>query len=155
MPLQPPDAVQLCAPLAVQLKVTGSPALTLVALNCSEIEGFATAGVAVLASPLPFGVKLSPSHAASEEISAQASSQCGFELIPNLPTTCRMFRHGRWAKAICHNAAAAVITSGSMVIRFGGAANLSPIAHRNRCDKIFARDEIRGVTRCYRDDEKE
>jgi hypothetical protein len=75
VPLQPPEAVQICAPLAFQLNVTGSPEFTLFALNCKEIDGFATAGVAALATPLPPGVRESPSQAANDEITVSAKSQ--------------------------------------------------------------------------------
>jgi hypothetical protein len=67
--------VQVCAPLAFQLKVTGSPVFTLLALTCKEIDGLATAGVAAAASPLPAGVRESPSQAANDEIVANAKSQ--------------------------------------------------------------------------------
>lgn len=67
--------MQVCAPLAFQLKVTGSPVFTLLALTCKEIDGLATAGVAAAASPLPAGVSESPSQAANDEIAANAKSQ--------------------------------------------------------------------------------
>jgi hypothetical protein len=73
--------MQVWAPLAFQLKVTGSPEFTLLALNCKEIEGFAMAGAAVvsvaaaLATPLPLCVRESPSQAANEEMTAHAKSQ--------------------------------------------------------------------------------
>ncbi len=75
VPLQPPEAVQVCAPLAFQLKVTGSPEFTLLALTCKEIDGLATAVVAAAASPLPADVRESPSQAAKDEITAHAKSQ--------------------------------------------------------------------------------
>ena len=74
VPLQPPEAVQVCAPLAFQLKVTGSPEFTLLALTCKEIDGLATAVVAAAASPLPADVRESPSQAAKDEITAHAKS---------------------------------------------------------------------------------
>lgn len=75
VPLQPPEAVQVCAPLAFQLKVTGSPEFTLLALTCKEIDGLATAVVAAAASPLPADVRESPSQAAKDEITTHAKSQ--------------------------------------------------------------------------------
>jgi hypothetical protein len=75
VPLHPPEAVQVCAPLAFQLKVTGSPEFTLLALTCKEIDGLATAVVAAAASPLPADVRESPSQAANDEITAHAKSQ--------------------------------------------------------------------------------
>jgi hypothetical protein len=76
VPLHPPEAMQVCAPLAFQLKVTGSPEFTLVALNCKEIDGLAAVVAAfAVASPLLPGVKESPSQAANKEITAHAKSQ--------------------------------------------------------------------------------
>jgi len=50
--------------------------LTLLELNCKEIDGLAAEVVPVTdESPLPPGVKESPSQAASDEITAQAKTQ--------------------------------------------------------------------------------
>jgi hypothetical protein len=78
VPLQPPEALQFCAPLAFQLKVTGSPEFTVLGLNCKEIDGLASVRVAALASPLPPCVRESPSQAAKDdkdEITAHAKSE--------------------------------------------------------------------------------
>jgi hypothetical protein len=76
VPLQPPEAAQFCAPLAFQVNVTGSPELTLLGLNCKEIDGLAAEVVAAPdESPLPPGVKESPSQAANADTNAKANTQ--------------------------------------------------------------------------------
>lgn len=76
VPLQPPEAVHVCAPLAFQVKVIVWPELTLVELDSNEIDGFTSVVAAVAAVPPPSGAAmLSPSQAANAEKIAQAKTQ--------------------------------------------------------------------------------
>jgi hypothetical protein len=65
-PLQPPDALQLCASLALQCRVAFCPISTVLGVNSRLIVGFVFFAAAVAASALDKGVKPSPEQAASE-----------------------------------------------------------------------------------------
>lgn len=71
VPLQPPEAAQLWAPLALQVSVTACPEATVLGLNSSEIEGLTAAAAAV---PPPDELTASCSQAASVETTAQANN---------------------------------------------------------------------------------
>jgi len=73
VPLHPPEAVQLAALLAFHFKVTGSPCVTVLGVNCRVTMGFAAAEpvAAALAEDCE-----SSWQAASGEIAAHKSTQC-------------------------------------------------------------------------------
>jgi len=73
VPLQPPDAVQVCALLALQVNVALSPIGTVLGVNCSWMAGF-PAAVAAAASLKWFNEFWSP-QAASAAIAVNPSTQ--------------------------------------------------------------------------------
>jgi hypothetical protein len=73
VPLQPPEAVHVCAPLAFQLNVIVWPELTVVELGSNEIDGLMPLAAEVVDEPPPPGVTASPSQAANADRAAHAN----------------------------------------------------------------------------------
>jgi hypothetical protein len=186
VPLQPPEAVHVCAPLALQVKVIVWPELTLVELDSNEIDGFTLVVAAEAAAPLPSGATmLSPSQAAIAEKIAHAKTHAKARMTRAGVLRAQLvlagvrkaaLRTNRWlrpsevirvslaenspaaatsfARAICHNDHATVITSGernSYVICKCCQYVADSAHHRFATDKC-GRDEVHRPTRCLHGD---